>query len=276
VPELPEVETIANGVHARARGQQVLSVWFSRYPQPFLTRPARMARALTGLSIQQVRRIGKHIVVDLGAGKNPSSPSIQWIVHLGMTGRLLYCEATAPVATHTHARLELDSGHELRFVDARRFGRLDLIDLSCEPSFSGPGTEPLTIDSVAFAALFHGRRTPIKSALLNQSLLHGVGNIYADESLFHAGIRPLRHASSLTRAELERLRLSLQKVLRAAIALGGSSVSDYVDANGIRGFFQLEHCVYLRTGKPCRLCGSPIQRILVAARGTHYCNKCQK
>jgi len=276
VPELPEVETIANGVHARAHGQKVLSVWFSRYPQPFLARPARMVKVFTGLLIQQVRRIGKHIVVDLGADKSSRQPTVQWIVHLGMTGRLLYCEASAPVATHTHARLELDSGFELRFVDARRFGRLDLIDLARQPAFTGPGTEPLTIGAAEFAALFHHRKTPIKSALLNQSLLHGVGNIYADESLFHAGIRPLRHAGTLSRAELERLRLSLQKVLRAAIALGGSSVSDYVDADGVRGFFQLEHCVYLRTGEPCRICGTPIQRTIVAGRGTHFCKKCQR
>jgi len=195
VPELPEVETVANGVHARAQGQQVLSAWFSHYPRTFLTRSSRMAKVLPGLRIQLVRRVGKHIVLDLGT-QTASNPTVQWIVHLGMTGRLLYCESTAPVAPHTHARLELNSGYELRFVDPRRFGRLDLIDLAKKPAFIGPGTEPLTIQPAEFAALFHGRKTPIKAALLNQSLLHGVGNIYADEGLFHAGIRPLRHAGA--------------------------------------------------------------------------------
>ncbi|MGB6302835.1 MAG: zinc finger domain-containing protein, partial [Acidobacteriaceae bacterium] len=118
-------------------------------------------------------------------------------------------------------------------------------------------------------------RTPIKSALLNQKLLHGVGTIYADESLFRAGIRPRRQAGRLTAKELERLRTSIQSVLREAITLGGSSVSDYVDASGEKGFFQLEHKVYLRTGQPCLVCGTPIRRILVAGRGTHFCPHCQ-
>ncbi len=115
-----------------------------------------------------------------------------------------------------------------------------------------------------------------KQPLLNQTLLAGVGNIYADESLFHAGIRPRRRANRLTRAELERLRLALRQILSHAIRLGGSSVSDYVDADGARGFFQLEHCVYQRTGQPCRRCQTPIRRVLVAGRGTHYCPKCQR
>ena len=127
-----------------------------------------------------------------------------------------------------------------------------------------------------FAALFRRPEALIKAALLNQTLLAGVGNIYADESLFRAGIRPRRKSGRLTRAELERLRLALGEVLQHAIRLGGSSVSDYVDADGVRGFFQLEHCVYLRTGLPCRLCQTPIRRILVAGRGTHYCPKCQR
>jgi len=124
--------------------------------------------------------------------------------------------------------------------------------------------------------LFRGRRLAIKAALLNQSLLSGVGNIYADESLYRAGIRPKRMAGRLTRAELERLRASLKTVLEQAISLGGSSVSDYVDAEGMRGFFQLEHCVYLRTGEPCRRCKTPIRRIILAGRGTHFCPQCQR
>jgi formamidopyrimidine-DNA glycosylase len=124
--------------------------------------------------------------------------------------------------------------------------------------------------------LFRGRRLPIKAALLNQTLLAGVGNIYADESLFRAGIRPRRRTNRITASEYDRLRLALRDVLRHAIRLGGSSVSDYVDANGERGFFQLEHFVYLRTGEPCKKCKTPIKRLLVAGRGTHYCPNCQR
>ncbi|MGB7547725.1 MAG: zinc finger domain-containing protein, partial [Terracidiphilus sp.] len=127
-----------------------------------------------------------------------------------------------------------------------------------------------------FAALFRGRRLAIKAALLNQTLLAGVGNIYADESLFHAGIRPRRMAGRLTRAELERLRLGMRAVLEHAIRRGGSSVSDYVDADGVRGFFQLEHRVYQRTGEPCRECRTPIRRVVVAGRSTHFCPQCQR
>jgi formamidopyrimidine-DNA glycosylase len=134
----------------------------------------------------------------------------------------------------------------------------------------------LSISLDEFAALFKPRRTSIKAALLNQKLLHGVGNIYADESLFRAGIRPRRMARHLKRAELDRLHASLQSVLREAISLGGSSVSDYVDAAGAQGFFQLEHRVYLRTKLPCLVCGTPIRRILLAGRGTHFCPNCQR
>jgi formamidopyrimidine-DNA glycosylase len=193
-----------------------------------------------------------------------------------MTGRLLVTTPEAPVAAHTHARLGLASGRELRFVDPRRFGRLEFRDLGRDQPFTASGADPLTIAQEPFAALFRDRRLSIKAALLNQTLLSGVGNIYADESLFHAGIRPRRSAGRLTKSELERLRLALRQVLEHAIRLGGSSVSDYVDADGVRGFFQLEHCVYLRTGLPCRRCQTAIRRILLAGRGTHFCPSCQR
>jgi formamidopyrimidine-DNA glycosylase len=193
-----------------------------------------------------------------------------------MTGRLLVTTPDGPVADHTHARLRLKSGREIRFVDPRRFGRLEFRELGRTAGFQGAGKEPLTIGAKEFVELFRGRKLAIKAALLNQTLLTGVGNIYADESLFRAGIRPRRRAGRLTKSELERLRLDLCTVLDHAIRLGGSSVSDYVDADGVRGFFQLEHCVYMRTGLPCRQCETPIRRIVVAGRGTHYCPKCQR
>ena len=148
--------------------------------------------------------------------------------------------------------------------------------LNTNAAFAAPGLEPLEIGADEFAALFRRRRIPIKSALLNQSLLAGVGNIYADESLFRAGIRPLRRTNRITVAEYARLRTALRDVLRHAIRLGGSSVSDYVDADGERGFFQLQHSVYQRTAEPCRRCETPIRRVLVAGRGTHYCPNCQR
>ncbi len=282
MPELPEVETIARGVHERVRGDQIVDAWFSRHSEPFKTPPARQSKGLAGRSFLAVHRTGKHIVCELGPsgrdGRAPEErkPEAQWIVHLGMSGRLLVTTPETPVVPHTHARLSLASGRELRFVDPRRFGRLELRDLRKDESFGAPGADPLTIGLSEFAVLFRGRKLAIKAALLNQSLLAGVGNIYADESLFHAGIRPRRVAGRLTRAELERLRGALHRVLSQAIRLGGSSVSDYVDANGVRGFFQLEHCVYLRTGKPCRQCQTPIRRIVLAGRGTHFCPHCQQ
>jgi formamidopyrimidine-DNA glycosylase len=280
MPELPEVETIARGVNERVRGDRIVEAWFGSHKEPFKTSQARQVKGLEGRAILGVRRIGKHIVCELGpADTKPSDQTTveaQWIVHLGMTGRLLVTTPEGPVAPHTHARLGLDSGREIRFVDPRRFGRLEFRELARTAGFAGPGAEPLTIEAEDFAALFHGRKLAIKAALLNQTLLAGVGNIYADESLFRAGIRPRRRAGRLTRAELERLRLALKEVLEHAIRLGGSSVSDYVDADGVRGFFQLEHCVYLRTGLACRKCKTPIQRLLLAGRGTHYCPKCQQ
>jgi formamidopyrimidine-DNA glycosylase len=160
----------------------------------------------------------------------------------------------------------------VRFVDPRRFGRLSVV----REAYAGPGVEPTTIGDEEFAALFKGRKLAIKAALLNQSLLHGVGNIYADEALFRAGIRPKRQAGRLTKAELKRLREALQTVLARAIKLGGSSVSDYVDAEGMRGYFQIEHNVYGRGGEACRVCGTAIKKIVVGGRGTHFCAVCQR
>jgi len=283
MPELPEVETIARGVDARVRGDRIVEVWFGSHREPFKTPPARQVRGLEGRAILAVHRTGKHIVCELGGSpssrplkESGGSAEAQWIVHLGMTGRLLVTTPDGPVAPHTHARLTLGSGRELRFVDPRRFGRLEFRDLSRCKGFAGPGKEPLSIGAEEFAALFRGRRLAIKAALLNQTQLAGVGNIYADEGLFRAGLRPRRRAGRLSRAELERLRLALREVLEQAIQSGGSSVSDYVDAEGMRGFFQLEHRVYQRTGQPCTHCQTPIRRVVVAGRSTHYCPQCQR
>jgi formamidopyrimidine-DNA glycosylase len=270
MPELPEVETIARGLARRLSGDVIESIWLGSKPEPLKSPAAEIAAALQAKRISTVRRAGKHIVFDLESTRGVSSPA-QWIVHLGMTGSLLVCAPGLELEKHTHAVVQLASGRELRFVDPRRFGRLSVIE-----KFEAPGAEPLQIDLDDFAVLFHGRKTPIKSALLNQSLLSGVGNIYADEALFRARIRPRRRAASLTCDELRRLHNALKRVLKEAIRLGGSSVSDYVDADGAEGFFQLKHRVYGREGERCLVCKTPIKRIVIAGRSSHYCPRCQK
>ena len=319
MPELPEVETIARGLHKRVAGDTIESVWLGSKPQTMKSPPAEIAATLEHTRIAQVHRMGKHIVFDLerngdvARAPSPANPSVsrslknvdrtllsdrpsstkrsksksasakgkrklptlgprsQWIIHLGMTGRMLVCDPTAEIEKHTHAIAKLASGRELRFVDPRRFGRL-----SVAADFDAGGVEPLEIDREHFIALFRGRKTPIKSALLNQKLLRGVGNIYADESLFRTRLRPRRRASTITRAQYELLHKSVQEVLKEAIKLGGSTVSDYVDADGEAGFFQLEHRVYGREGEPCLVCKTPIKRIVLAGRSSHYCPNCQK
>jgi formamidopyrimidine-DNA glycosylase len=293
MPELPEVETIARGLANRVTGDVIESVWLGSKPEPLKSAASEIVATLESKRIAGVRRIGKHIVFDLENGGRASRPvprkssqkssklagggaratpaTSQWIVHLGMTGRMLVCKPDDAIEKHTHAVARLSSGQELRFVDPRRFGRL-----SVAHGFDAAGSEPLEVELTPFIELFRGRKTPIKSALLNQNLLRGVGNIYADESLFRAGIRPRRRAASLTRKELPRLYASIQEVLKEAIALGGSSVSNYVDSDGEEGFFQLQHRVYGREGEPCLVCKTPIKRVVIAGRSSHYCPRCQK
>jgi formamidopyrimidine-DNA glycosylase len=309
MPELPEVETIARGLAKRVTGDVVESVWLGQKEEPLKSPAPQIAAALEHSRIAGVRRMGKHIFFDLerndaartssspesqhrkpkpkrstattaqtsasripqSTGARSTPPAAQWIVHLGMTGSLRICEPQAEVAKHTHAILKLASGKELRFVDPRRFGRL-----SVATEFDASGVEPLDVDLDAFIALFRGRKTPVKSALLNQKLLRGVGNIYADESLFRSGIRPRRRACTITRERMAKLYSALQEVLTEAISLGGSSISDYVDADGAEGFFQLQHRAYGREGQPCLICKTPIKRVVIAGRSSHYCPKCQK
>jgi formamidopyrimidine-DNA glycosylase len=304
MPELPEVETIARGLDKRVRGDVIESLWLGSKREPLKSSAAEIVEVLESARIARVRRVGKHIVFDLEGGRRagarggqkprksrqetsrararpvrsgvegtpaPMLPGAQWIVHLGMTGRMLVCAPDQAIEKHTHAIAKLASGREVRFVDPRRFGRL-----SVARGFLAVGSEPLEIDAQRFADLFRGRKTPSKSALLNQKLLSGVGNIYADESLFRAGIRPRRRAASLAREDLRRLHGAVREVLQEAIALGGSSVSDYVDADGEEGFFQLQHRVYGREGEPCLVCKTPIKRVVIAGRSSHYCPKCQK
>ena len=304
MPELPEVETIARGLAKRVVGDVIESVWLGSKPEPLKSSAQEIATTLEGARIQSVRRVGKHIVFDLERpptsaktrtsksarrtsrkkspdnrqvrAKTPAEPVeiANWIVHLGMTGQLLVCPPDAELAKHTHAIAKLASGRELRFVDPRRFGRLSVA--RSQNGFETAGVEPLDVSFDAFVPLFRKRKLPMKSALLNQKLLRGVGNIYADESLFRAGIRPRRRAATLTREKLALLYKSVQQVLQEAIAAGGSSISDYVGAEGEPGFFQMQHRVYGREGEPCLNCGTAIKRIVIAGRSSHYCPHCQK
>jgi formamidopyrimidine-DNA glycosylase len=300
MPELPEVETIVRGLAKQVTGDVIESVWLGEKPEPLKSPAPEIVAALEHARIAALRRIGKHIVFDLervdrtlpwassgqalsdrGRKSRPRKPSrvdppyttkAQWIVHLGMSGRLQVCEPQAEILKHTHAIAKLASGRELRFVDPRRFGRLSVV----LTQFEAAGIEPLEADIDQFLKLFRGRDTPIKSALLNQKLLRGVGNIYADESLFRAGIRPRSRASTITRQQFAKLLASIKEVLQEAITAGGSSISDYVDADGEAGFFQLQHRVYGREGELCLVCKTPIKRIVIAGRSSHYCPKCQK
>lgn len=302
MPELPEVETIVRGLARRITGDVIESIWLGEKPEPLKSPAREIARTIEHTRIAAIRRVGKHIVFDLQAGvagvpsrakraaskkvrKGPARTNTgqtnlaanrskaQFIVHLGMTGRLQVCEPDSEIAKHTHAIAKLASGAELRFVDPRRFGRMSVVS---EKEFETLGVEPLETDLDSFSSLFRGRKTPIKSALLNQNLLRGVGNIYADESLFRAGIRPRRRASTIDRDSFAKLHGALKAVLKEAIAQGGSSISDYVDSNGEEGFFQLRHRVYGREGEPCLVCRTAIKRIVIAGRSSHYCPKCQR
>jgi len=261
VPELPEVETVVRALRPHVAGQRILSVEF-RQPRILSGSPGRAARLLAGRRIAAVSRHGKFIVFDL--------EGLYLIVHLGMTGRLLL--AREPWK-HTHAvfRLERDL---LLYDDPRQFGRIEVSE-TLPARVASLGPDALSVEAADFAGLLRARRSMIKPLLLNQRFLRGMGNIYTDEALYRAGIHPRAIASRLSRPRVLRLHAAMRQILEAAIRQGGSSVSDYVDAEGRKGFFQFEHRVYQKTGEPCPGCGRPIRRILVGQRATHYCPKCQ-
>lgn len=226
--------------------------------------PDEMAAALRGRRIKKIQRYGKFILI---AFDRPG----YLLVHLGMTGRLLL---GGPIGKHTHAILTLDRG-VLLYDDSRQFGCVEYYAAFPE-RVARLGPEPLEVSIEDFVAALRRRKTRVKALLLNQAFLRGVGNIYADEALFRAGIHPLALAARLRPERARRLHEAITAVLTEAIAAGGSSISDYVDGEGRKGFFQFSHRVYQRTGEPCLNCGTPIRRVLVAQRSSHYCPKCQK
>lgn len=221
-----------------------------------------------GYTITTVRRRGKHIVFDLRHGHRFA----HLVIHLGMTGQL---RLDADPGRHTHALIQLDRGLTLLYNDTRQFGRLEFCE-RLPPRFERLGPEPLELVEDDFVRRLRAHRSMVKSLLLDQAFLSGLGNIYCDEALFRAGIHPRAIAARLRPARAELLYRAIVEVLTEAIRLGGSSVSDYVASDGRRGSFQLRHNVYRRTGQPCPACGAPIRRILVASRGTHFCPKCQR
>jgi formamidopyrimidine-DNA glycosylase len=281
MPELPEVETVARGLREMILGRRILSVRLGK--TDFIDNPVAVEQNLPGRRIDAVERYGKIMLLRLspveGGGRHPDNGDAapaSLLVHLGMTGQLAPAPAAQPNAKHTHVWLLLDDGRELRYTDPRRFGRIAFVaEPSLAQELTGFGADPLEIDAAEFAARIGSRRARIKALLIDQSVLRGVGNIYADESLWGAKIHPARLGTQLSSTQAETLRKSLQVVLRKAIALRGSSISDFLDANGEPGEYQQHHRAYGREGKRCYRCRAKIRRIIVAGRGSYFCPKCQ-
>ncbi len=273
MPELPEVETVARGLRAVLPGRRVLSVRLAK--TDFIDDPAVLEQDLPGGTFARIRRLGKYLLLDLEPRKTPAEES-SLLIHLGMTGKISVCRPEAPVELHTHVFLSLDDGRELRYNDVRRFGRMALLANGAhERVLGGLGLEPLEISEQEFRARIQARKSRVKAVLLNQSVVRGIGNIYADESLWRAKIHPERIGTQLQDEELRRLHRAVQHILREAIRLRGSSISDYVDLDGGRGEFQQKHRAYQLDGKKCFRCGTIIRRIIVAGRSSHFCPQCQ-
>src|SRR6266576_3535243 len=296
MPELPEVETIVNDLRPQLVGRRFESLQLTRDPaiRARLVRyPSadKFIRRLRGRTIKTVERRGKYIVMPLdpaageeklGANGDVTTTDQRVIVHLGMTGHLRVWEPEEAPVKHTHFRALLDSGLELRYDDPRQFGRLlvgsmdELIAARAFPARLGPEPVHGDLTEAEFERLIRARRRPVKSALLDQSFLAGVGNIYADEACFRAGIRPSRWTHRLTVRERRALYGAIQHVLENSIAARGSSIINYVDGFGLPGGNQEKLLVYGRSGEPCLRCGTPLQGTRLAGRGTVYCRKCQR
>ena len=271
MPELPEVETIARGLANAVAGKTVAAVAV-RLPKVALA-PAGLSfeRSLTGQTLVRIGRRGKWVVAELADGGRLA-------VHLRMTGQLVVqAPGTTEPHPYTNVLLTFTDGTRLCFADVRQFGRIRLLAAG-DPWDADGGIEPLSegFTSEAFVSMLVGRRTPIKTFLLDQTRIAGIGNIYACEALWEAGIRPSRPSHTLSRPARRRLHDAVRNVLRRAIEARGTSVDDYVDAEGLRGGFQNQLAVYGRLGEPCPRCGKPIVRTVIGQRGTWWCRGCQK
>src|SRR6266699_3971273 len=285
MPELPEVETVARGLQISVAGRRIVSVTLRK--TDFMDDPDTIEREVPGTQIARVERFGKFMLLQLVRERVASEPEAKLItaeassqallVHLWMTGNLAPHFAEQPLDKHTHATFVLDDGRELRYTDARRFGRMAyLAGETLAAELLRFGADPLEVTAEEFAKRIGDSRARIKALLLDQTVLRGVGNIYADESLWSAEIHPAKYGAKLKRKELARLRQALQKILRKAIQMRGSSISDFVDAEGQLGDYQQHHRAYGREGKKCFRCGCAINRIIVAGRSSYFCPVCQQ
>ncbi|WP_018077057.1 bifunctional DNA-formamidopyrimidine glycosylase/DNA-(apurinic or apyrimidinic site) lyase [Thiobacillus denitrificans] len=269
MPELPEVETTRLGLLPRLQGRTLARIAI-RNPRLRWPVPDDLETLLAGLMLRDICRRGKYLLFDFGAATQ--------IVHLGMSGSLRFAEPGEPAALHDHIDWVFDDGTTLRLRDPRRFGAvLWTHDAARHPLLAHLGPEPLTsaFDAAYLHAQCRRRSTAIKQVIMDAGVVVGVGNIYASESLFHAGIRPATAARRLSRPACARLAAAIKQVLTAAIAAGGSSLRDYVHSSGELGYFQLQTRVYDRAGQPCRVCATPIRRIVQGQRASFYCPCCQ-
>jgi formamidopyrimidine-DNA glycosylase len=282
MPELPEVETVARGLRRAILGRRILSVTMGK--TDFIDDPAALEQHLPGRQIEAVERYGKFMLLRLSAvhgetraGASEDAAPASLLVHLGMTGQIAPIPAGQPLEKHTHVCMLLDDGRELRYTDARRFGRMAyLTKAMLAEELTGFGADPLEVGKEEFSKRICDRRARIKALLLDQSVLRGVGNIYADESLWRAKVHPARLGAKLSRKEAETLRRVLQDILQKAIVLRGSSISDFLDAEGEPGEYQRHHRAYGREGKYCYRCKTPIRRAIVAGRSSYFCPRCQR
>lgn len=271
MPELPEVETTRRGIAPHVTGRRVarIDVYDSRLRWPV---PADLDARMRGRTIERVDRRSKYLLFHAGGAA--------LLVHLGMTGSLRVFRDPPPRRTHDHVDIVLDDGTLLRYHDPRRFGAMLWIASSANghPLLDALGPEPFdpAFDANYLWRMTRARRAPIKLALMDSHVVSGVGNIYANEALFRAGIRPTTRANRLSKARLGRLVATTRDVLQAAIAKGGSTLRDYVGSDGSAGYFQLEYFVYGRTGEPCRVCGTPIRQSRIGARSSFHCPHCQR
>ena len=275
MPELPEVETVRRGLALKMTGRRIARAELRR---PDLRRPfpPMLAERLDGACIGELGRRGKYILIELDADG-------LLLLHLGMSGRITAGGAELPAARHDHVVLTLDDGTVVRFNDARRFGTIDYLrrgEAARHPLLAGLGPEPLDpgFDGAYLAQALAGRHTPIKSALIDQRIVAGLGNIYACEALYRARLSPRRLAAAIGPARAKRLAAAIREVLEEAIAAGGSSLRDYVQADGELGYFQHRWAVYGREGEPCPgcTCAEGVRRIVQAGRSTFFCAKRQR
>lgn len=283
MPELPEVETVVRGLRPKLEGR-VLERVEQRRPDLRFPLPRDFAKRLTGRRVERILRRAKYMLLHLDDGQ-------VLLCHLGMSGRMTIVEPPArkgaragprpPLDKHDHIVFTTEAGVEVRFNDARRFGIMDLVAedaLEAHPLLRELGPEPLGNDfnGPALAAALKGRRSPIKAALLDQRVVAGLGNIYVCEALHAAGLSPRRQAYTVQGGRAEKLAAAVRQVLARAIQAGGSSLRDYVQADGELGYFQHEWTVYGREGEPCKACGATIKRLVQSGRSTFYCPRCQR